>query len=141
MKTLEIRIERQNASALQVARFLEKHSSVGQVNYPGLESQPQHAIAKAQMPGGFGGVLSFSLRGDFEIVKKFLRKLRLAHLAANLGSVETVAGPPATTSHVEVSAEDRAAMGIPESLVRYSVGIENVADLIADLGHALDSVS
>lgn len=141
MKTLEIRIERQNASALEVARFLEKHSFVAQVNYPGLESHPQHAIAKAQMPGGFGGVLSFSLRGDYEMVKKFLPKLRLAHLAANLGSVETVAGPPATTSHVEVSAEGRAAMGIPESLVRYSVGIENVADLIADLSQALDLVS
>jgi cystathionine gamma-synthase len=85
-------------------------------------------------------VLSFSLHGGFAAVKEFLPRLRLAHRAANLGSVETVAGPPATTSHVEVSAQDRAAMGIPEALVRYSCGIENVRDLIADLEQALAGV-
>lgn len=137
MKTLELRIERQNASAMKIARFLAQHAAVAQVNYPGLESHPQHAIARRQMTGGFGGVLSFSLRGDYETVKTFLPRLRLVHRAANLGSVETVAGPPATTSHVEVSAADRAAMGIPESLVRYSVGIEDADDLIADLTQAL----
>jgi cystathionine gamma-synthase len=141
MKTLQLRVERQNASALKIARFLTQHPAVAQVNYPGLESHPQHAIACRQMTGGFGGVLSFSLRGDYENVKKFLPRLRLAHRAANLGSVETVAGPPATTSHVEVNARDRAAMGIPESLVRYSAGIEDVEDLIADLTQALSSLA
>jgi cystathionine gamma-synthase len=140
LKTLEIRVERQNTSAMRIARFLEKHESVQQVNYPGLESHPQHAIAKKQMPGGFGGMLSFVLRGDYEAVKRFLPRLRFAHRAANLGAVETIVGPPATTSHVEVSAKDRAAMGIPETLIRYSTGIEHVEDLIADLAQALSTL-
>jgi cystathionine gamma-synthase len=138
LKTLEIRIERQNRSALQIAGYLEKHKSVAQVYYPGLASHPQHEIAKKQMPGGYGGVMSFALRGGYDAVKSFLPRLRFAHRAANLGSVETIVGPPATTSHVEVSARDRAAMGIPEALVRYSTGIENVNDLIADLEQALN---
>jgi cystathionine gamma-synthase len=139
MKTLELRVERQNGNAMAVAEFLERHATVEAVFYPGLASHPQHEIAKRQMRG-FGGVLSFSLHGGFAAVKEFLPRLRLAHRAANLGSVETVAGPPATTSHVEVSAQDRAAMGIPEALVRYSCGIENVRDLIADLEQALAGV-
>ena len=137
MKTLEIRIERQNAGALKIAEFLERHPAVARVFYPGLPSHPQHEIAKRQMPGGFGGMLSFALHGDYEAVRAFLPKLKFAHRAANLGTVETVVGPPATTSHVECSAEDRAAMGIPEALIRYSTGIENLTDLIADLEQAL----
>ena len=86
---------------------------------------------------GFGGVLSFFIDGGFDAVREFLPRLQYAHIAANLGSVETVAGPPRTTSHVEVTAEQRTAMGIPESLIRYSVGIEHVDDLIADLDSAL----
>ncbi len=137
MKTLEIRIARQNASALEIANYLERHAAVERVFYPGLPSHPQHEIARKQMPGGFGGMISFALKGGYEAVKAFLPRLRYAHRAANLGSVETIVGPPATTSHVEVSAADRAAMGIPEALVRYSTGIENVQDLIADLTQAL----
>ena len=140
LKTLQLRIERQNASALKVARYLEGHKAVAQVNYPGLQSHPQHEIAKRQMPGGFGGMLSFVLHGDYEAVKKFLPRLKFAHRAANLGAVETIVGPPATTSHVEVSANDRAAMGIPETLIRYSTGIEDVEDLIADLAQALSGL-
>src|SRR5206468_10850744 len=94
-----------------------------------------HAIAREQM-SGFGGVLSFLLNGGFGAIKSFLPKLALAHMAANLGAVETVVGPPVTTSHVECTPEERAAMGIPEGLVRYSAGIENVEDLIADLEQA-----
>jgi cystathionine gamma-synthase len=139
LKTLALRVERQNANAMKIARFLEVHPAVAQVFYPGLESHPQHEIAVRQMPGGFGGMLSFVLHGGYEQVKKFLPQLRFAHRAANLGAVETIVGPPATTSHVEVSAADRAAMGIPEALVRYSVGIEDVEDLIADLRQALAS--
>jgi cystathionine gamma-synthase len=90
---------------------------------------------------GFGGVLSFTLEGDFDLIRVFVPQLRYAHAAANLGAVETVVGPPATTSHVECTAEERAAMGIPETLIRYSVGIEETADLIADLQQALDSVA
>jgi cystathionine gamma-synthase len=138
LKTLELRVERQNASALAIARFLERQEAVAGVNYPGLESHSQHAVAKAQMPGGFGGVLSFTLNGGYDRVKAFLAKLRFAHCAANLGAVETTVGPPATTSHVEVSEADRRALGIPEGLVRYSTGIEDVRDLIADLRQALE---
>lgn len=96
LKTLEIRVERQNASAIKIARSLEGHNAVDQVYYPGLESHPQHDIAIRQMQGGFGGMLGFVLRGDYEAVKKFLPKLKFAHRAANLGSVETIVGPPAT---------------------------------------------
>ncbi len=136
MKTLHLRIRQQNASALQIARFLEAHPQVKRVFYPGLASHENHAVAARQMRG-FGGVLSFTLQGDFDAVRDFLPRLRYAHAAANLGAVETVAGPPATTSHVECTAEERAAMGIPESLIRYSVGIEDTDDLIADLSQAL----
>jgi cystathionine gamma-synthase len=137
LKTLAIRVQRQNESALKIAHFLEAHSAVAQVFYPGLASHPQHEIARKQMPGGFGGMLSFVLHGGYKQVKKFLPQLKFAHRAANLGAVETLVGPPATTSHVEVSAADRAAIGIPEALVRYSVGIEDADDLIADLSQAL----
>ena len=136
MKTLHLRIERQNASAMEVARWLERHPRVSQVNYPGLESHPQHAVAAEQMRG-FGGMLSFALDGGFDEVKRVLPKFARMHRAANLGAVETVGGPPATTSHVECSPEERSAMGIPEGLIRYSVGIEAVEDLIADLTQAL----
>lgn len=139
MKTLHLRIARQNESALKIARFLEAHPRVEKVFYPGLKSHENHKIARQQM-SGFGGVLSFAMDGGFEAVKAFLPRLRCAHLAANLGAVETVAGPPATTSHVESSKEERAAAGIPEALIRYSVGIEDVEDLIDDLRQALDKV-
>jgi cystathionine gamma-synthase len=136
MKTLHLRIRQQNRSALQIARFLQKHPAVARVFYPGLESHEHHDIARQQMRG-FGGVLSFMLKGDFDSVRTFLPRLRYAHLAANLGAVETIAGPPATTSHVECTPAEREAAGIPESLVRYSVGIEDLEDLIADLEQAL----
>ncbi|MEO7965146.1 MAG: cystathionine gamma-synthase family protein [Gemmatimonadaceae bacterium] len=136
MKTLALRVERQNASALTIARWLEKQPGVTRVFYPGLQSHEGHEIAKRQMRG-YGGMMSFMLDGGFDAVKRFLPRLKHAHLAANLGAVETVAGPPATTSHVECTPEERAAMGIPEGLVRYSVGIEDVDDLIGDLRQAL----
>ncbi|GAB4055864.1 cystathionine gamma-synthase family protein [Spirosoma litoris] len=136
MKTLELRIERQNASALTIAKYLKAHPKVSEVFYPGLETHPGHDIAKAQM-SGFGGILSFSLNGGYDHVKKCLPKLQFVHLAASLGSVSTLAGPPRTTSHVELTEAQRKQLGIPESLIRYSVGIENVEDLLADLENAL----
>jgi len=136
MKTLELRIERQNASALRIARYLQDHPKISAVFYPGLESHPGYAIARQQM-SGFGGMMSFSLQGGYDAVRQFLPQLRFVHLAASLGSVSTLAGPPRTTSHVELSEEQRAQLGIPESLIRYSVGIENVEDLIGDLDQAL----
>lgn len=136
LKTLHLRVERQNGNALRIARWLETAPGVRAVHYPGLESHRAHAVARSQMVG-FGGVLSFELHGGMEAVARTLEALRLAHLAANLGAVETVAGTPATTSHVECSAEERAELGIPEGLIRYSVGIEDPDDLIADLKQAL----
>jgi cystathionine gamma-synthase len=139
MKTLHLRIERQTQSAQRIAEYLESHDKVTVVNYPGLPSHPQHDIAKRQMRG-FGGMLSFGLGEGLDGVRTFLPQLKLAHAAANLGSVETIVGPPATTSHVEVPASERAALGIPEGLVRYSTGIEDVDDLLADLEQALRAV-
>lgn len=139
MKTLELRIERQNASALQIAQYLEAHPKVKKVFYPGLPSHEGHRIAALQMRG-FGGMMSFALEGGFDAVRKMLPALQLTHLAASLGSVSTLAGPPRTTSHVELTEEQRALLGIPESLIRYSVGIENVEDLIADLEQAMAKI-
>jgi cystathionine gamma-synthase len=140
MKTLALRIERQNASALTIARWLQRQPMVEQVNYPGLESHPHHEVARAQMRA-FGGTLSFSVRGGLDAIKTFLPRLRYAHRAANLGCVETVVGPPLVTSHVECTPEERAAAGIPEGLVRYSTGIEDVADLVEDLQQALAAIA
>ena len=140
MKTLSLRVNRQNDSALKIARWLQTHPAVDQVNYPGLESHTHHAVAARQMRG-FGGVLSFSVKAGLPGIKRFLPQLKYAHRAANLGCVETVVGPPSVTSHVECSAEERAAAGIPEGLVRYSTGIEDVEDLIGDLQQALATVS
>jgi cystathionine gamma-synthase len=139
LKTLGLRVGRQNENALAVARFLSGHPKVGRVYYPGLESDPGYAVARRQM-SGFGGVLSFDLKGGFDAVRVFLPRLRLAYLAANLGQVETITGPPSTTSHVELTDEERFRAGIPEGLIRYAVGIEDTADLIDDLGQALDGL-
>ena len=136
MKTLELRIERQNASALKIANYLKAHPKVKDVFYPGLGTHPGYSIAKQQMRG-FGGIMSFALNGNYGHVKKFLTNLKLVHLAASLGSVSTLAGPPRTTSHVELTEEQRSLLGIPESLIRYSVGIENVDDLLQDIEQAL----
>lgn len=140
MKTLHLRVRQQNESALKIAQFLESHPAVEGVFYPGLASHENHDIAKKQMRG-FGGVLSFSLKGGFDAVRTFLPRLRYANLAANLGAVETLAGTPATTSHVECTEEERALLGIPEGLIRYSVGVEDTEDLIADLEQALSCVN
>lgn len=137
MKTLDLRVKRQNESALRIARFLESHPAVERVFYPGLESHPGHAIARQQMRG-FGGVLSFMLKEDsLDAVMRFIPRLRLAHAAGNLGAVETIVAPPATSSHVECTPEERARLGIPEGLIRYSTGIEDVEDLLDDLASAL----
>ncbi len=139
MKTLHIRIERQNANAQAVAEHLLSKPEVTAVHYPGLPDHPGHEIASSQMRG-FGGMLSFGLRGEFDAVRKFIPAMKHAHAAANLGAVETIVAAPATSSHVECTAEERAALGIPEGLIRYSAGIEDIADLIADLDQALDAL-
>ena len=139
MKTLELRVSRQNESAMKIARYLEAHSKVSDVFYPGLETHIGHDIAKSQMRG-FGGMLSFALDGGYNLVEKFLPSLKLVHLAASLGSVSTLAGPHRTTSHFELTESQRAILGIPESLIRYSVGIESVDDLLQDLEDGLKKI-
>lgn len=136
MKTLELRIARHNENGMKIATYLAQHPKVDQVFYPGLETHVNHAIAKKQM-SGFGGMMSFSLNGGFDNVVTVLESLKFAHKAASLGSVGTLVGTPRTTSHVELSEQERANAGIPESLIRYSAGIENADDLIADLEQAL----
>lgn len=136
LKTLELRVMRQNENALGLARFLQDHPRVARVYHPGLEDDPGHVIAKRQMRG-FGGLLSFELRGDMKDVAHFLERLQYAHRAASLGSVGTLIGPPAVTSHVELTAEERADLGIPETLIRCSVGVENLVDLVDDFEQAL----
>jgi len=136
LKTLELRVQRQNENALGIARFLREHKAVDRVFHPGLEDDAGHEVARRQM-SGFGGLVSFSLPGDLGDVSRFLGRLRYAHCAASLGSVGTLIGPPAVTSHVELTAEARAELGIPETLIRCSVGVENLEDLQADFAQAL----
>lgn len=136
IRTLGLRVQRQNENALAMAHYLDAHPKIGKVYYPGLEDHPNHAIAKSQMEG-FGGVLSFEVPGGLEAIACFLPKLQYAYMAPNLGQVETVVGPPALTSHVELTPEERAASGVPEGLVRYAVGIEDIEDLQADMEAAL----
>ncbi|SEQ55560.1 cystathionine gamma-synthase [Piscibacillus halophilus] len=139
MKTLHLRIGRQNENAQKIAEYLKTVDMVDDVFYPGLEEHPGHDIAKKQMRG-FGGMLSFSVKGGIDTVRHLLPKLQFANRAANLGAVETIVGPARTTSHVECTPEERAAMGIPEGLIRYSAGIEDIDDLIADLEQAFASL-
>lgn len=140
IRTLGLRVERQNENALDIARFLKGRTEVEAVYYPGLEDHPLHEVAARQMTG-YGGVLSFTLRSGMDAVRVFLPRLELAYLAANLGQVETVVGPAAVTSHVECTEEEMAAAGVPPGLVRYSAGIEDVADLRADLEQALEGLA
>lgn len=137
LKTLELRVLRQNENAAGLARFLTAHPAVERVYYPGLEDDPGHEIARRQMKG-FGGLVSFSLRGGMDEVRTFLGRLRYAHRAASLGSVGTLIGPPAVTSHVELTPKARAELGIPETLIRCSVGIENLEDLVRDFRRSLE---
>ncbi len=136
LKTLAIRVERQNASALAVARFLAEHPRVSRVHYPGLESHPQHAVAMAQMTG-FGGVVAFEIDGTLEDGSRFIDAMRIPYLAPSLGGVESLIEQPALMSYYELAPEERAAVGIRENLIRFSIGIEDTADLIADLEQAL----
>ncbi len=136
IKTLAVRVERQNESALRIAEFLSQHPKVRSVNYPFLKAHPQRALAMEQMNGG-GGVLSFEVEGSGNDAKKVSESLRLFALAPSLGGVESLVSLPVLTSHAMISAEHRQKMGVTEQLIRLSVGIENVNDLIADIEHAL----
>lgn len=139
LKTLALRVARQNENGLRVAQFLEGHPKVERVWYPGLLSHPDHTVARAQMTG-FGGVVTFEVRGDLETAGRLIDAARLPILAPSLGGVETLLEQPALMSYYELSTEERLAAGIKDNLVRLSLGIEDAGDLIADLAQALDGI-
>jgi cystathionine gamma-lyase len=136
IKTLEVRLERHEKNALQIATFLRDHPKVKKVIYPGLESHPQHELARRQSTG-FGGILSFEIAGDIRDAQTFLEKLKLFALAESLGGVESLIELPSLMTHASVAPEVRATIGITDTLIRVSVGIEDIDDLIKDIGHAL----
>ncbi|MFQ5514165.1 MAG: trans-sulfuration enzyme family protein [Myxococcota bacterium] len=139
LKTLALRVARANENAMAIARYLEAHSAVERVHYPGLESHPDHEIARQQM-SGYGGVVSFELPGGLEGASKFIDALHLPYIAPSLGGVESLVEQPTVISYWDQTPEQRAAIGIRDGLVRYSCGIEDAADLIADIEQALDRV-
>ncbi len=138
VKTLSIRIDRAQENAMKVARFLEAHPKVDWIKYPGLESHPQYELAKSQMDG-FGSMMSFGLKGGYEAGKKLMDNVHLALLAVSLGGVETLIQHPASMTHAGVSKENKLAAGITDDLVRFSVGIEDVEDILEDLKYALEN--
>jgi cystathionine beta-lyase/cystathionine gamma-synthase len=140
LKTLAVRIARQNENALRVAEFLSEHAKVRSVNYPFLENHPQYAVAREQMSGG-GGMVSFEVEGTEEDARRVSEAMRLFTLAPSLGSVESLVSIPVLTSHAMIPAEERAKMGVTEQMIRLSVGIENADDLVADLERALVAVA
>jgi cystathionine beta-lyase/cystathionine gamma-synthase len=139
MKTLAVRVERQNQNAMRVAEFLAQHAKVRRVHYPFLESHAQHALARRQMSGG-GGMVTFEIEGTGEDACRVSEAMRLFTLATSLGGVESLVSIPVLTSHAMISAEQRKKMGVSEQMVRLSVGIESADDLIEDLEQALEKV-
>ncbi|MRW83915.1 aminotransferase class I/II-fold pyridoxal phosphate-dependent enzyme [Pseudoduganella sp. FT26W] len=139
VKTLAIRMERHCASALELARWLEQQPEVRKVFYPGLESHPQHALAKRQMQG-FGGIISIDLNADLPGARRFLESCQVFALAESLGGVESLIEHPALMTHASIPAAQRAALGIGDGLIRLSVGIEDIEDLRADIRRSLDAI-
>jgi cystathionine gamma-lyase len=139
LKTLHLRMERHCTNAMEVARHLERHPKVARVHYPGLESHPQHAVARRQM-AGFGGMVTAILATDLDGARRFLERCELFALAESLGGVESLIEHPAIMTHASIPREIREQIGISDSLVRLSVGVEDVRDLIAELDQALAAV-
>ena len=137
LETLEIRMERHSKQAFEIARRLEGHQSLSWVKYPMLVSHPQHDIAKKQMDFG-GGIVSFELKGGLDAGRRFLDKLNLFSLTANLGDTRSIATHPASTTHSKLTPEQRAEVGISEGLVRLSIGLEHLEDIWDDIEQALD---
>lgn len=140
LKTLALRVERSNATALTLAKAWQDHPAVARVHYPGLPSHPDHAVAR-RLLRGFGGIVGIELRGGGAAAEAFVRTLRLAVVAPSLGGVETLVSEPRRTSHAHLSAEERARLGVPDGFVRVSVGIEDAEDLEADFAAALDAAA
>jgi methionine-gamma-lyase len=141
LRTLPLRVARQNQTAVETAQFLEHHPAVARVHYPGLESHPQHALARRQMPGGFGGLLSFELRGGFAAAQAFIGTMRIPRRAVSFGGFESLATQPAAMWQGSIGAAKALEAGIGEGLVRLSIGLEHPLDLIADLDRALHAAT
>jgi cystathionine gamma-lyase len=140
IKTLDIRMREQCRSAVKVAEFLKNHSSVERVLYPGLHGHPGHQLAATQFSNLFGTMMSFEIHGDVEATKRVCKSTKLFGLAVSLGAVESLIAHPATMSHASYAPEARAAAGISDRLIRLSVGLEDVEDLIDDLSTALSAI-
>jgi cystathionine gamma-lyase len=140
VKTLALRMERHSSNALQLAQWLQAQPKVAKVHYPGLETHPQHALARRQMRNGFGGMISIELKSDLAGARRFLETCHLFSLAESLGGVESLIEHPAIMTHASIPAEQRAALGIGDTLIRLSVGIEDVNDLRDELARALAAV-
>lgn len=138
VKTLAVRMQRHCDNAQELAEWLSHHPKIDQIYYPGLTSHPHHALAKRQMPKGYSGIISFTLKGALDTAKRFLERCRVFALAESLGGVESLIGHPATMTHATVPLETRQQLGISDTLIRASVGIEDIADLKADLQQALE---
>ena len=139
LKTLALRVSQQNRTAQKVARYLENHMKVKKVYYPGLESHPDHNVAKEQMRG-YGGVVSFDIDGDLARTRDFIHALKIPYLAPSLGGVETLVSHPASVSYYDLSREERLAIGVKDELVRYAVGIEDTEELLGDIDQALKKI-
>ena len=136
IKTLQVRMEQHNYNAQKVAEYLESHTKVKNVNYPGLITHPQHQLAKTQM-SGFGGVISFEIAGNIENAKQFLKQVKIFALAESLGGVESLIELPSLMTHASIPKKEREKIGITDTLIRVSVGIEDIEEIIADLEQAL----
>ena len=139
LKTLSLRVERHNDSAMRIAKFLEAHPKIDRVHYPGLPSHPDHEVAKKYLKG-FGGVVSFEVKGDLWATAKFIDSCELPYIAPSLGGVESLIEQPTVVSYWDQGPEKRAEIGIKDNLVRFSTGIEDYADIEADISQALDRV-
>jgi cystathionine gamma-synthase len=139
IKTLGVRLGQQNATAYEVAQYLETHPAIDRVWYPGLESHPDYAIASEQM-GSFGGVVTFEVKGDLKITSDFIDRLRIPYIAPSLGGVESLIEQPALMSYFEKTTEERLELGIKDNLVRFAIGIEDTDDILEDLEQALAEV-
>ncbi|HSG77994.1 MAG TPA: O-acetylhomoserine aminocarboxypropyltransferase/cysteine synthase [Acidimicrobiia bacterium] len=137
LETLSLRVQRHVDNALELARWLDSHDQVAWVNYPGLESHPSHALATKYLTHGFGGVLSFGVTGGYEAGKKFIDSVELASHLANVGDAKTLVIHPASTTHQQLDAEEQASAGVTDDLVRVSVGIEHIEDIVGDFDQAL----
>src|SRR5215831_17343794 len=137
LKTLPLRMRQASENALAIAQWLEKHARVARVLYPGLPSHPQYALAKKQMQNGFSGIVTFFIKGGLADARRFLERCKIFTLAESLGGVESLVDHPGLMTHASIPPEQRKTLGIDDTLIRLSVGIEDVADLIADLEQAL----